>query len=459
MTRHIITNINVVFLEQIDLKHTVFKILFSLFAFSFFLRYSLPACAGQGARDYASSIEPAPGEAVLEYSLGENASHLTFITQGAVEEHELPPRSEIEKKVGVFRTNLTDRNSWKNVLGMLAYELYKVLIEPVESGLAGVERLIVVPDGRLHTLPFEALRMWGDGSALYLIERFDIRYAPGLDAASVVERRRRERGGARGIYRGWAGFGDPVYGRSDGRAEGKGISKATARMRDSYTLDLSGGGGDPVGFWKRNPKTGTEIDAISKTFRKGGAGANYITAAGVERAALSKLFNLDSGGGAINYGLNASEQRFKALAAEGHRYIHVASGGILDGGRPAVVLSLVGNAGTGEDGFLTAAEVRDMNIAADMVVLNLRNVDRLKKEEGNGRAAMVHAFLHAGAGSLVMNLWDADDDRHRDLVVGFYRKLKAGADGGAALREAKLEMFERNPHPYYWAPFVFIGAN
>ena len=40
---------------------------------------------------------------------------------------------------------------------------------------------------------------------------------------------------------------------------------------------------------------------------------------------------------------------------------------------------------------------------------------------------------------------------------GWYERLRDGEGRAAALRAAQLELKERNPHPYYWAPFVLIG--
>jgi CHAT domain-containing protein len=39
----------------------------------------------------------------------------------------------------------------------------------------------------------------------------------------------------------------------------------------------------------------------------------------------------------------------------------------------------------------------------------------------------------------------------------FYGRLRDEPDQSLALREAVLALRETNPHPYYWAPFVWIG--
>jgi CHAT domain-containing protein len=68
----------------------------------------------------------------------------------------------------------------------LLQRTYDVLLRPVEDWLASYDRLIVVPHGRLHQLPFGALH---DGHG-YLIERFEIATAPSASALTFCLRPR-----------------------------------------------------------------------------------------------------------------------------------------------------------------------------------------------------------------------------------------------------------------------------
>jgi CHAT domain-containing protein len=61
-----------------------------------------------------------------------------------------------------------------NIISVLQ-RLYAQLIAPLEGLLAGVQRLIIVPHGPLHYLPFHALF---DGQ-YHLLERFEVSYLPG----------------------------------------------------------------------------------------------------------------------------------------------------------------------------------------------------------------------------------------------------------------------------------------
>lgn len=64
-------------------------------------------------------------------------------------------------------------NEWTNLQGLLGY-LYAALIHPLADRLADFDRLIIVPHGPLHYLPFHALF---DGRS-YLLEQCEISYLP-----------------------------------------------------------------------------------------------------------------------------------------------------------------------------------------------------------------------------------------------------------------------------------------
>jgi len=76
---------------------------------------------------------------------------------------------------------------------------------------------------------------------------------------------------------------------------------------------------------------------------------------------------------------------------------------------------------------------------------------------GDEMLGIVSGFLHANAASLVVSLWAVNDLATAELMTAFYRQLQEGCRPGASLREAALRLKRRYPHPYYWAPFVYIG--
>ena len=78
---------------------------------------------------------------------------------------------------------------------------------------------------------------------------------------------------------------------------------------------------------------------------------------------------------------------------------------------------------------------------------------------GEGVYGLRHAFLLAGAETLVMSLWPVSDYMTREMMVTYYTGLRAGLGRGDALRQAKLAMLRRKgrEHPFFWAGFIQSG--
>ena len=110
--------------------------------------------------------------------------------------------------------------------------------------------------------------------------------------------------------------------------------------------------------------------------------------------------------------------------------------------------------------MLQVHEIRDLNLAADLVTLSAcdTGVGALEGEEGI--ANLVSAFLFAGAKSVVASLWAASDVYTRNLMQRFYRYIATGEDKGSALRHAQMDLireFADQATPFYWAGFIMVG--
>ena len=136
--------------------------------------------------DYNSliSVEPfglseiqdllAEKDAIIEYWIGEDKSVIWVITNKTISAKILVTEAgKIEKMVSDCRTLITPgaRQDYK----MLLTELNNTLISPIEPEIKGCESLYIIPHRSLHFLPFQALI---DTSGTYLIEKFNISYAP-----------------------------------------------------------------------------------------------------------------------------------------------------------------------------------------------------------------------------------------------------------------------------------------
>jgi CHAT domain-containing protein/Tfp pilus assembly protein PilF len=323
-----------------------------------------------------------------------------------------------------------------------ARDLYTLLVAPAARQVAGRKRLLICPDGPLWGFPFQALVLESQTvgnpnpqSAIrnpqFLIEQFEIAYAYSATAAQAAFRAKTDlrRPKATGTL---LALANPEFGGearfTDRRGEEKRPIFAEARQifADARRDVFMGGGIKPL------PGTQREADALKAQFPDA----------------------------AIRTGSSAQEGTAKQEAAR-YRYLHFATHGIFNDAAPlmsSVVLAQP-EKGSVEDGFLTAREVFDWNLGAEMVVLSACDTARGEKRPGEGVVGLTWALFVAGSPTQVLSQWAVSDDSTAELMKQFYGELKQGAAKGAALRTASLVLLKdgRHGHPYYWAPFILIG--
>ncbi|HWP41786.1 MAG TPA: CHAT domain-containing tetratricopeptide repeat protein, partial [Blastocatellia bacterium] len=290
-----------------------------------------------------------------------------------------------------------DDDGWKQVSACL----YQDLVEPITARLAtGIDRLIIIPDGPLHYLPFEILIR--EAQSRYLLEDFTISYAP---SATVLAQLTGKGSGVNGLSRAdLVLFADPLL-ASDLLAQG-GTPASTGLMRALYEDE------------------GLQVSPIPFS------------------ASEAKVVGRHAGpGSAIYTGIDASESRLKTDRLDRYRIIHFATHGLVSQQRPArSALVLASGDGDGEDGFLQAREIYGLSLASDLVVLSACQTALGRVLAGEGVEGLARAFFYAGAKSVVASLWDVRDEATAKFMEVFYRHLSEGEPKAEALRKAKLEM-------------------
>ncbi len=154
-------------------------------------------------------------------------------------------------------------------------------------------------------------------------------------------------------------------------------------------------------------------------------------------------------------GSNATLAAFKQKLPTA-RIIHLATHGLLEGenkGIPtAIALAPSGN----DNGLLTPAEIVDLPINAELVVLSACDTGR-GKITGDGVIGLSRSLITAGASSVIVSLWSVPDSPTSELMTEFYQKLQPNSDKAKALRSAMLNTMKRHPNPIDWAAFTLIG--
>jgi CHAT domain-containing protein/tetratricopeptide (TPR) repeat protein len=358
-------------------------------------------------------------ELILEYVLDEPNSFCLAVGQQSSIIFILPAgRKRIEDLVRGFLTEVKSKKPGTKE----ARELYSLLLEPV-SDHRGKARLVIVPDGEMHLLPFDSLQ---DARGQYVLYSHTVTYAPSGSALYFL---REARSSTRPSLA-FLGVGDVAYDQlaASPLEAGKQSSGSTERGNSRGLYDLQGA------KFPRLPGTKQEVVNSSRLFGN-----------------TSKML-LDE---------QATEAAFKSLPLADFAVLHLAAHGVADTRFPDRAALVLGPDPSGsEDGLLQAREISVLTLNAELTTLTAcdTGVGRLQGQEGI--ANLVRAFLLAGSRTVVASLWSADDTFTAALVKQFYMNLKKGQDKGSALRQAKIELLKKygdQALPYYWAGFVMVG--
>lgn len=140
-----------------------------------------------------------------------------------------------------------------------------------------------------------------------------------------------------------------------------------------------------------------------------------------------------------------------AREAESCGILHIASHAVFRSDNPMLSSLRL------SDGDLTFYDVFNLRVSADLVVLSGCNTGTVAVGAGDELHGLMRGFLYAGAPSLLISMWAADDASTASLMRTFYSELLNGSTKRNALRAAQRAAMETHGHPYYWAPFTLLG--
>jgi CHAT domain-containing protein/uncharacterized protein HemY len=361
-----------------------------------------------------AALVPGATGALLEFLVTEDKTWLLVVTNEAgksdAQAHSYAvnlTRGELTKEIETFRQQLAHRE-----LGFRASSsrLASLLLKPAEAQLRGKSNLIIVPDGDLWDLPFQALLV---ANNRYLIEQAAITYAPSLTVYREVQSRHHR----------------PVE-------------------KTASTLLALG-----------NPQLGSEtINRAGNSLRN--ESLSTLPEAEKEVRGLAKLYPTAR----VYVGSEATEDRIKAEAGTA-AILHFATHGTLNNASPMYSsLALAKGAESHEDGLLEAWELMKLDLKADLAVLSACDTARGRFGAGEGMIGLTWALFVAGVPSTVVSQWKVDSAATSALMLDFHRLLQAKGKGTSirkaeVLRQAALQMMKQpgRSHPFYWAGFVLIG--
>ncbi len=369
----------------------------------------------------------ADGSVLVEFFEGRNHFYRFIITETDLFLDKILKPKGFQQTLSVFRKSTTDnryvlsqpKEAKADYLAS-GLELYNLLLaEGLQKVGSEISKLIIVPDGVLGQINFEAFltNQAEDVDVLdyrnlpYLVKRYTISYA--YSATLLAEAKPT----TKNIKIEFGGFA-PIYNSNRASLDSVSHKMMSVLIRDAK-LSLPG----------------AEEEVVQ----------------------INELLNGD-----LWVGEKATEANFKANAHE-YRIIHLAMHGLLDDKNPLnSELVFAKSEESNEDDYLSIPEIYNLNLHSDLVVLSACNTGFGLFQKGEGNISMARAFTYAGSASVIMSLWKVPDFNTQKIMVTLYKNLTNSMRKGESLREAKIKYIEEiedplHAHPYYWAGFVLTG--
>jgi len=439
---------------------------------------------------YADLVSPKPpsvaeiratladGEAMLSFYFGQNGSFVWAVPKsGPVAFATVKAKiGDIETRIRTLREALEPQAAMISDIPpfdlKLAYELYELLLKPVESGWRPAKNLIVVTNGALGLLPLSLLptapaEVAQDDDPLFvgyrkvpwLARTHAVTTVPSAAALRTLRQLPPGKSGRGELV----AFGDPYFNKDqESEAEGtEGKIQAVdaggnvtrglpLKRRSSPKLD--GVDSAELGLLPRLPDTAEELRSIALALQ----------------ADPSKVLFL---------GKSASEATVKTMNLSGFKILAFATHGLVPGElngltQPALALSSPTVTGEDGDGLLTMEEILGLKLDADWVILSACNTGAGAGAGAEAASGLGRAFFYAGTRALLVTNWSVHSQSARQLVTDLFKRQADDAklSRSEALRQAMMALMDgpgylnsegktefAYAHPLFWAPYTIIG--
>ncbi len=354
-------------------------------------------------------------EALLEYFVGERNIYAFMLSKQQVTIRQVPLQFPLQKWVQEYLQGLTQYHLNANSNAALyqsaaqdyvrvAHLLYQKLWSDLKFELPS--NVIIIPDGLLCYLPFEALlsapvaNPTAFATHPYLIHQHRFSYA--YSATFLGEMR-----SIQAKNRDFLGLAPNFQMQRDN-------SINATQLPDSLYY---------------NEK---EVNEISKVFNK------------------HQVFYRDQ----------ASKQNFVHNAAQ-FGVIHIATHALASPSSiPQIMFSSPVQSRQIEK--ITTRDLYQLNLNAEMIVLSACATGYGDLQAGEGLISLARGFAYAGSKSIVCTLWPVNDRSTSSIMLDFYTGLKRGATKNNALHSAKINYLtsqkeDFTAHPFFWSAYIPIG--
>jgi CHAT domain-containing protein/tetratricopeptide (TPR) repeat protein len=345
------------------------------------------------------------GTVILIYFEGEAAWYVCSVSYGNIALDVISKEKISTDLVRTYNSMVRDGRSNVDELTEMSGQIFDALVRlPLQNHDAFVS-LVIVPDGSLGYLPFEALVTNASkdnaGRMRYLIEDSPVSYAASLTLYLMSHS---QNSSYPSNYLGFA----PSY-------------------SDSIIHQLP--------------------DRFKTSFGELPGAVHEVQAAGMLYSGRTFLMG------------DATENNFKRHT-DPARIIHLAMHALVDDTDPMNSMFLFARDSI-EDGYLHAYELYNLQLKSQLAILGACNTGAGKIMRGEGVLSLSRAFMYAGCPNVVLNLWNAKDAPTSMITRDFLANLRSGLGKEDALRMAKVKYLSSTDplqaHPANWASLVMIG--
>jgi CHAT domain-containing protein len=358
------------------------------------LKYNVQSIKVEGLQKKLKSTD-----CILEYFVSESTNTIRVfrITNKDYNVYSIPLVNTYEKYITGMRNAIKFNN--KPIFIKTSSALYRQLIPALPKSCT---HLIVIPDGKMGSVPFEAL----------------LKSAPENDTAEYAEMEFLIKQFA--ISYTYAGS---LY---ENNVQQKTLNAVLlfAPVDFSAASDLTS-----------LPGTLKEVNGLNDLFKK---------------SKKSSLYTYT----------NASASILTSDSIRQYSIIHLATHGLVDEQQPE--LSCIYTYGTSpENDRIYSGDIYNMHLNADLVTLSACQTGLGKIAKGEGLIGLSRALFYAGADNINVSLWKVSDESTQVYMNDFYENYLNGPQDNfaEASREAKLKLLNSKQlnSPYYWSAFILIG--
>jgi CHAT domain-containing protein len=425
-----------------------------------------------------------PGEALLSFYFGQDKSFVWAVSKdGNVAFAAVPVTAlQLDAKVRMLRQALEPQVTMVSEIPpfdlTMAYELYALLLKPIEAGWQRSKSLIVVTNGALGELPLGLLPTapsQGDPQGQLLFSGY--RNVPWLarthavtavpSAAALITLRNLPPGSPSRDK--LIGFGDPYFNAQEA-AEAEAEQHASEQIASADTSEAGSVTTRGIRLMLRAAPHTEDIDEAELALLP------RLPDTRLELMSIANALGVDPSK-ALYLGRDANEQNVNTLDLSHYRIVAFATHGLVPGDldgltQPALALTAPDIVGIKGDGILTMGKILALKLDADWVVLSACNTAAGAGAGTEAASGLGSAFFYAGTRALLVTNWSVHSASARELITDVFRRQSAdpSLSRGEALRQAMMALLDgpgavdasgqtlyTYAHPFFWAPYSVIG--